>query len=177
MKQFRKHLIHWLFEKTMLIYCKFKKKQAWNISVKQLMKMPTNTFGYRLGIFLHAQGFELIPKVERHDAYHLITGFNTTVEDEIALQYACYGNGKRTPYLWGVLLLGTLLLPDYWSYYLKAYSFGKNSHSFHHFDYKKVLPLDFQLFHDALFSEKEIKSLEEFRQRILQKEKTKLTYI
>lgn len=152
MKTNRKKIITWLFNWTMLVYCKFKKKEAWNISTKTLLEMKASTFGHQLGKLLHDAGFELIPKVERHDAYHLLTGFDTSVEDEIALQYCCYGNGKRTPYLFGVLFLGTLILPDYLPYYLKAYRYGKQANSFHHFDYKKILPLEFDDFQETIFT-------------------------
>lgn len=147
----RKKLITWLFNWTMLIYCKFKKKEAWDITTAQLLEMPSNCFGFHLGQLLHNNDFELIPKVERHDAYHLVTGYSTSVADEIALQYCCFGNGKRTPYLLGVLLIGTILLPDYMSTYLKAFQTGKAANSFHHFDYKKVLPVDFENFRSAIF--------------------------
>lgn len=153
MKKYRKLFITWLFKWTMVIYCKFKKKEAWNISTSQLLKMKQSTFGYSLGKLLHSNGFELIPKVERHDAYHLLTGFGTTVEDEIALQYCCFGNGKRTPYLYGVLFLGTLILPDYLPYYIIAYKYGKQANSFHHFDFEKVLPLDFIDFQQTIFTD------------------------
>ncbi|GAB5401377.1 MAG: hypothetical protein Aureis2KO_29620 [Aureisphaera sp.] len=163
MKPLRKQLINWLFEKSMVLYCQFKKKEPWGLSSEDLLCLPTHTFGYRLGMFLSTNGFELIPKVERHDAYHLLCGYGTTVEDEIALQYACFGNGKRTPYLYGVLILGTILLPDYFTYYLKSYRFGKSANSFHHFDFKKVLPLDFNEFRKALFPEKAINEMRSYR--------------
>ncbi|WP_271855454.1 hypothetical protein [Patiriisocius marinus] len=148
----RKKFITWLFKWTMVVYCKFKKKEAWNISTAALLEMKKHTFGYKLGALLHKNGFELIPKVERHDAYHLLTGFGTTVEEEIALQYCCYGNGKRTPYLYGVLLIGTLILPEYFPFYMKAYRYGKNANDFHHFDFKQILKLDFKSFQDTIFT-------------------------
>lgn len=160
MKAKRKQLISWLFHKSEQLYRRFKKKQPWGITTEDLLGMPVNSYGYRLGCFLRANGFQLIPKVERHDAYHVLTGFGTCQEDEIALQYLCFGNGKRTPYLFAVLLLGTLILPDYFAYYRKAYYFGKNSHSFHHFDFKTVLPLDYQLFRSTIFSEETIEALQ-----------------
>lgn len=135
----------------MNIYCKFKRKKPWKISTEMLLAMPHNSFGYQLGMLLNEQGFQLIPKVERHDAYHLLTGYSTAVEDEIALQYCCLGNGKRTPYLFGVILIGTFLLPDYLPYYIQSYQFGKQANAFHHFDFKKILPLDFEDFKHIIF--------------------------
>ncbi|MDT0556737.1 hypothetical protein [Patiriisocius hiemis] len=152
----RKKIINWLFEKSQVFYTKnFKKnKTPWNLTVKQLCGYPKTTFGYKLGLFLKQNGFELLPKVERHDAYHVLTGFGTKVEDEIALQYLCYGNGKRSKYLFGVLFLGTVLLPEYFQYYKKAYTLGKQSNTFHHFDFKLLLLLHYQNFKDTIFSKK-----------------------
>ena len=156
MKKQRKKIINWLFNWTMILYCRFKQKQPWNITTAQLVAMPANSFGHHLGILLQTNGFELIPKVERHDAYHLLTGYSTSVEDEIALQYCCFGNGKRTPYLLGVLAVGTLLLPEYVPKYIRAYYYGKSCNCFHHFDFKKVLPLDFEDFKQAIFTKTQL---------------------
>ncbi len=148
----RKKLISWLFDWTMILYCKFKRKVAWGITTTQLLDMPSYSLGFHLGQLLHKNKFELIPKVERHDIYHLVTGYGTTVEEEIALQYCCFGNGKRTLYLYGVLLIGTFLLPDYISDYIKAYQLGRNANSFHHFDYKELLSVNYENFRNAIFA-------------------------
>jgi ubiquinone biosynthesis protein Coq4 len=161
MKNKRKQLITWLFLTSERLYRRFKKKQPWGLTDVDLLNMPANTYGYQLGCFLHANGFQLIPKVERHDAYHVLTGFGPSQEDEIALQYLCFGNGKRTPYLFAVLVLGTLILPDYFRYYRKAFRLGKQAHSFHHFDFKKILPLDFNFFRSTIFSEESLRTLEQ----------------
>ncbi len=154
MRKQRKHLINLLFEKTRVLYCKFKKKTPWGISTKELLSMPSSSYGYQLGTFLHERGFQLIPKVERHDAYHVLTGFNTNVEDEIVLQYLCFGNGKRSPYLLGVLLLGTLILSEYLAYYRESFIIGKNANPSHHFDFKTIPHI---LSSEALFfSEKQL---------------------
>lgn len=152
MRYIREKIIIWLFEHTQKGYCKFKKKTPWNLTKEALLRYPSNTFGYHLGNLLDAHNFELIPKVERHDAYHLITGFSTSVKDEIALQYCCFGNGKRTPYLVAVLLLGTLLLPEHFLYYIKSYHYGKRANPFHQYDFKKLLHIDFETFRSMIFT-------------------------
>ncbi|MDC8004446.1 hypothetical protein POV27_10320 [Aureisphaera galaxeae] len=163
MKSLRKQLINWLFEKSMVLYCRFKKKQPWGLTSADMLNMPPNTFGHRLGQFLSSNGFEPIPKVERHDAYHVLCGYSTAVEDEIALQYVCFGNGKRTPYLFGVLLLGTFILPDYLPYYLKSYRFGKQAATFHPYDFKKILRLDFNEFRSAIFTDRLLTEMYDYR--------------
>lgn len=152
----RKKLIHWLFKHSQRIYTRFKKKKAWGITNKDLLKYPKDTFGFHLGNFLQKNGFELLPKVERHDAYHLLTGYGTKVEDEIALQYLCFGNGKRSPYLIGVIIVGTFILPDYIKYYIKSYQLGKNCNQFYHFNYKNLLNYSLLELRETIFNKQQI---------------------
>ena len=121
------------------------------MATADLLNYPKTSFGYHLGEFLNKNNFELIAKVERHDAYHTLCGYGTSVEDEIALQYLCLGNGKRSPYMFGAIILGTLLLPDYFNYYHRSFKIGRNAKAFHHFDFKEVLPLNFKDFRKAIF--------------------------
>lgn len=138
----RKRFIIWLFEKSQRIYTAFfKNNKPWGIYKVDLLEFPQGSLGKHLGHFLDENTFEIIPKVERHDVYHVLTGYGTQVEDEIALQYLCYGNGKRSLYLYCVITIGTLILPDYLSYYLKSYEIGKNANAFHHYDFKKLLKI------------------------------------
>lgn len=156
MKRYRKKLVAFLFEVTQGIYTKyFKKNTAWHLSKKDLLKYAKSSFGYRLGLFLDQNGFDLIPKAERHDAYHVITGYTSNEEDEIALQYLCFGNGKRSLYLFGVVIIGSLILPDYWRYYLKSYYLGKNLNRFYDLDYKGLLNTDFKTLKTSIFNKKQ----------------------
>lgn len=140
MKKHRKLFISWLFRYSQKLYTNwFKQHDGWQTNGVKLLKYSKGSLGQELGLFLQKNGFQLIPKVERHDAYHVLTGYGTKVEDEIALQYLCYGNGKKSPYLLGAIILGTLILPDYLSYYLESYQKGCNANPFHHYNYEKLL--------------------------------------
>ena len=108
-----------------------KSSPEWGIRRKDLLQYDSTTLGYQLGSFLEEHQFELIPKVEQHDIYHVLTGYGISVEDEIALQYLCCGNGKRSLYLLGAILIGTLVLPEYIPHYLRAYSKGKRLRPFY----------------------------------------------
>jgi ubiquinone biosynthesis protein Coq4 len=156
----RKQLIIWLFEHSQHIYTSlFKNHESWNISKADLLKYPQPSFGRHLGEFLDKNNFELIPKVERHDCYHVLCGFSTKVEDEIALQCLCYGNGKRSPYLYGAIILGIAILPDYYQYYYKSYKTGKRANPFHHFNYRKLLHVSIKDFRAAIFSKSQLYNL------------------
>lgn len=152
----RKKFIYWLFEHSQRMYIKFKNKQPWGITSQELLTYSKDTFGYHLGKLLQVNNFELLPKVERHDCYHLLTGYGTSVEDEVALQYVCFGNGKRSPYLLGVLLIGTIILPEYYKYYIKSYKLGKNCNKFHQFKYENLLHFSFQEIREAIFNTQQI---------------------
>ena len=153
LKQQRKQLIIFLFEISQKLYTSiFKSHQPWGITVKDLLAYPKLSFGYHLGQFLSRNDFELIPKVERHDCYHVLTGYGTKVEDEVALQWLCYGNGKRSLYLYGSMLLGTVILPDYYKYYLDSYHIGKQANTFHYLNYQKLLKVNFEDFRMMIFS-------------------------
>ena len=159
--KFKKQIINWLFIISQKVYTQlFKKNQAWNISKKDLLQLPKDSFGYHLGSFLQKNGFELIPKVERHDAYHVLTGYNTNVEDEIALQWLCFGNGKRSKYMFGVIILGTIILPDYYKYYRKSYQKGKQANAFHHLDFSKLLNTPIYHLRRCFFSPQTIKNIQ-----------------
>ncbi len=156
----RKIFIQWLFEKSESVYTKyFKKNEPWNIKKSDLIIYPKHSFGYHLGQFLENNDFDLIPKVERHDAYHVLTGYSTRVEDEIAQQYLCFGNGKRSLYLFGVIILGTIILPDYLNHYLRSYQIGKASNTFHNLDFRHLLNASYADVRSCIFSKSQIHAL------------------
>ena len=159
----RKQFIEWLFNKSQKIYTNmFKKHKSWGILKADLLTYPEGSFGKALGLFLDKNNFELIAKVERHDAYHTLTGYGTKVEDEIALQCLCFGNGKRSLYLYGAIVLGIIILPDYYKYYYNSYSIGKHANSFHHYDYKKLLHINIKDFRESIFSKTQLNTLTYF---------------
>ncbi len=157
----REKIILWLFDNTQKIYLKFKNREPWNISTEDLFLYKENSLGYNLGVFLKRNGFQLLPKVERHDVFHVITGIGTKVKDEIALQYLCFGNGKRGAYLYLAILAGIILFPEYISYYFKSYKLGKNSAIFHHFNFKKLLKIDVKKLRTMIFSTQQLEQLHE----------------
>ncbi|GAA4292496.1 Coq4 family protein [Aestuariibaculum suncheonense] len=154
----RKNLIEWLFNISQKVYTNmFKHHKPWGITKQDLLTYPDESIGNHLGLFLEKNNFELIAKVERHDAYHTITGYGTHVEDEIALQCLCFGNGKRSIYLYGAMILGIIILPDYFPYYYKSYKLGRTANPFHHYDYKKLLHVNIHDFREVIFSKSYLK--------------------
>lgn len=137
----REKICAWLFEVTKKPYAVlFKsKREGWGISSSSLLRLPQNTLGYRVGLFLTKNQIDLIPKLEAHDFYHVITGMTTSVKDEIGMQYLLLGNGKRGPYLFSTVGIGTMLLPEYTKYFIQCYRRGKCFEPIYQLNLKKEL--------------------------------------
>lgn len=131
----RERLCVLLFECSKIPYAKhFKSTASWGLNSTQLLTYPSDSLGHTIGSFLKRNKFEMIPKLERHDAYHVITGYETSVKGEIELQYFLTGNGKRSLYQLASMALGTLLLPENYHSYLQAFHRGKTAYPIYTID-------------------------------------------
>jgi len=106
-------------------------RRPWGLTAAQLADFPPATLGHALGHHLLANGFELMPRLESHDVWHLLTGIGTDVVSEVALQFLLLGNGKRSLYLLGVVALGGLLFPEAWARFARACRRGQALRPFH----------------------------------------------
>lgn len=131
----------------------FKKNEPWNITRTELCHFPIQSLGYALGQFLITNDFHLIPKLERHDAYHVITNYGTTVEEEIALQFFFLGNGKTSLYLFAVITIGFMLLPEYYKNYYTAYLHGKSCNDLYKWSIKALLNTPLHKIQSNLFEQ------------------------
>ncbi|MBQ0152087.1 MAG: hypothetical protein KBS61_04265 [Chryseobacterium sp.] len=152
MKKLRVQFILFMYENSQKQYRKYfkKKKRQWQFSEAQLLNFQNDSLGKVLGDFYQKHGFRMIPKMENHDVYHLITDFSTNIQDEIAMQYLLFGNGKKTAYLLGTMLLGTLVFPEYYKMYYEAYYKGKAMKTFHHLNFEELLWQNFYHLKDFL---------------------------
>lgn len=129
-----------LYEWSKVPYQKFiKKNEPWSVGLPDLMQYPNTSLGFHLAAFLLTHNFEIQPKLEDHDVFHVLTGIGTTVPEEISMQYYLWGNGKRSLYQYAVIALGSLLFPDHIKLFLRAYRRGKSALVFHHLDFLKLL--------------------------------------
>lgn len=131
----------WLYDWSQVIYTNvFKRnKKAWGISKTELLLFPEGTLGKTLGEFYQTKGFEVMPKLENHDVFHVITETETEIQDEIAMQYLLFGNGKRSLYMFSMMIIGTTVYPEFIHYYLKSYRKGKRLTTFHSTEFKELL--------------------------------------
>lgn len=117
----------------------FKKNEPWGIGKKELLHHKLDTLGFHLGCFLIKYHFEIQPKLEEHDVIHVLTNTGVSVPEEIGMQYFLFGNGKRSLYLYLVVVTGTIFYPFQFQYFINQYRKGKKAHRFHHFDFSKML--------------------------------------
>lgn len=145
------YLIEKLYEYTKIPYQKyFKKNEPWNIDKKQLFDFPEDSLGYGLGNFLHQHHFDIQEKLEDHDIIHVLTNTGISVYEEIGMQYYLLGNGKRSLYLFLVILTGTPFYPKRIQYFLEQYKKGKKAHPFYYLDFLKCFQCQFNLFSKLL---------------------------
>ncbi|WP_125719749.1 hypothetical protein [Flavobacterium ustbae] len=136
----RDYLIEKLYECSKKPYQKyFKKNEPWNIDKTLLMDYPEESLGFGLGIFLYKNHFDLQEKLEDHDIIHVLTNTGITVYEEIGMQYYLLGNGKKSLYLFMVILTGTIFYPKRMPYFIQQFKRGKQAHSFHYLDFSKML--------------------------------------
>ena len=127
----------------------FKKNQPWNISQQEFLQYPQETLGFHLGCFLLKHDFAIQPKLEDHDVIHVLTNTGISVLEEIGMQYYLYGNGKRSLYLYMVMLTGTLFYPSKIKYFKNQYLRGQDALQFHYLDYSKMLLVPVKTIQDA----------------------------
>ena len=133
-------LIEKLYEWSKKPYQRFfKNKIAWKIDKQELFTYSEETLGYHLGLFLQNNNFDIQPKLEDHDIIHVLTNTGISVQEEIGMQYYLLGNGKKSLYLFLVIIVGTLFYPTYVDYFLNEFRKGKAAYCFHYLNFSKML--------------------------------------
>mgnify|MGYP000318388370 CR=1 FL=1 len=79
------------------------------------------------------------PKFEKHDIYHVLTAYPTSVIGEICLSLFNVGSGKKSIYTGGVAILGALLLIEEHKTFLEAYRKGKRSRNYTAWKFEHLL--------------------------------------
>ena len=114
-------------------------KKAWGIKKEDFLLYPKGSLGFELGVFYQSKGFDVMPKLENHDVFHVISGIGTEIRDEIAMQYLLFGNGKSSLYLLAMLFIGTFVFPEHFRLYRQSYLQGKQMARFFDLEFKDHL--------------------------------------
>lgn len=140
----RAYILEQVFYATSGIYRKWKGRPAWGISTKELLAYPDGTLGKDMGEFLLREGLEPLSQSERHDVFHVLTGYSTSIAEEVELQYFLWGNRKKSLYLKSVLLAGLLFYPDRLKNFKIAFQRGRAARPFFDLDFKSMLTISTQ---------------------------------
>lgn len=126
---------------TKPIYARLFKRhiRGWVYNRVDLLRMPVDSLGFRLGEFLTKHQFDLIPKMEDHDVLHVLMDYKITVEDEVKMQFFLIGNKKKSLYAFVAAIAGCLLIPEYYKDYIGEYRKGKKCHNISNWDFQYLL--------------------------------------
>ncbi len=80
-EKLRTKFIIFMYENSQKQYRRYfkKKKRQWQFNEEQLLSFKQDSLGRTLGEFYKKHGFRMIPKMENHDVYHLITDCSTNI--------------------------------------------------------------------------------------------------
>jgi hypothetical protein len=122
----RQLLLTGLFNLSHGIYARMAKSDQapWDETTESLLARPPGSLGRALGEHLRDGGFALLPRLEDHDVFHVVLGIGTSAEEEVELQWVLAGNGKRSLYCLGVLLMGSLVFPERLGRFLECWRRG-----------------------------------------------------
>lgn len=139
------YIVEKMYECSRKPYQKYiKKSTPWEIDKEKLLQYPKDSLGFELGHFLDKNHFDIQPKLEDHDIIHVLTNTGISVADEIGMQYYLLGNGKRSLYLFMVILSGTPFYLRHINYFFQQYKRGKEALPFHYLDFSKMLLIPVQ---------------------------------
>jgi len=140
-KPWRDQLLIELVERSKPIYAKLFKRHrpAWLQSRDSLLRFPADTLGHALGQFLQREGLDLLHQFESHDVFHVLLDYQTTVIDEVRMQFFLLGNGKRSIYALISAGIGWLGVPEARLLYRQAFQRGCSYCPIHRWKFEHLL--------------------------------------
>lgn len=117
-------------------------KKPWGENRETLKKYPTGSVGNMMSDFLFQNDIDLEPKMENHDLFHVVLGYNTTLPEEAALHFFLIGNGKGSRYPFIAAFVGFIFFPEFYDLYIDAYHRGRHTKPFVHWNVKDFLSAD-----------------------------------
>ncbi|MCB0697080.1 MAG: hypothetical protein KDC07_06930 [Chitinophagaceae bacterium] len=148
----RERILLFLLGQVIPVHAKlYGRRQPWGLRMENLEQYPEDTLGNELGRFLRAEELQPVPKVERHDAFHILMDFSTHIYDEAAMQFFLIGNGKISPFTLGTAIFAGLMLPDQWKNFRLQYKRGQKTRCIANWDFKELLGFEFTDVKKAIF--------------------------
>lgn len=144
-----KRLVSW----TQPLYAPLKRWQSpgWKTSFEDLVHYPPDSLGFRLWCLLTSHDLALMPPFEDHDIFHLVFGYDLTVQDEARMQFCLLGSGKRSLYVIGACLIALGFFPEKWTSYRQAYQRGQQAENCANWPWESLLRLPLKTVQQWIF--------------------------
>lgn len=162
---FRERALLWLLGNVIPIHAKvYSRRPVWGLTREDMLKYPAGTLGHELGLFLTHESLQPVDRVERHDAFHILLDFSTSLQDEAAMQFFLVGNGKISPFTLATAAFTVLVMPDKWSIFIQEFRRGRKALSIANWDFLQLLNEPFAevkaaIFHQSVQNERLLRKI------------------
>ncbi len=130
-----------LYQLSTPVYRQFikSKRPKWEISLAEMQTYPQETLGFQYVAFLKKNNFEAMENFENHDVFHLILNYGTDIQGESSMQFFLLGNGKRSFYMFALIICSIFFFPENIPAFYRAYQRGKSTDRCYDWDFEKLL--------------------------------------
>jgi hypothetical protein len=137
---FRERALLWLLGNVIPVHAKvYSRRPIWGMVREDMLRYPAGTLGHELGLFLARESLQPVDRVERHDAFHILLDFSTSLEDEAAMQFFLVGNGKISPFTLATAAFTALVMPDKWGLFIREFRRGRTALCIADWDFLQLL--------------------------------------
>ena len=113
-------------------------------SMEQLQQMPEGTLGKDLHHFLKVNKLDILPLLHAHDVKHILLGYDTSLEDEVCLQFFDLGNRFYTLQAIVSSAAFIVILPESWAKFKEAFKRGRAAKPIGRLHFEKMLHISTQ---------------------------------
>lgn len=128
-----------------------KDRKQWETTKQDLKNMPSGSLGNDVYLFINEHEFELIPKAEFHDVYHVLLGYGTSIKHESMIQCLLVGNGRSTLPSLACTMVSVMFFPEHWGSFKNAYLIGREANVFHNWSFEELLLQSTSSLRDQIF--------------------------
>lgn len=119
----------------------FRKKNLFIYSMEDLEQFPDGSLGKDLVNQLKANDFTLLKNYERHDCKHIILGYPMDELGEASMQFYFLGTRHYSVPVMLTVTVCTIIMPDYWSHFYKAFQRGKKGRKLNNLNFNELVHL------------------------------------
>ncbi|MBH8559042.1 hypothetical protein [Hymenobacter negativus] len=151
---FRERALLWLLDNVVTVHAMvYRRRPVWGLLREDMLRYPTGTLGHELGRFLTQESLQPVDRIERHDAFHILLDFSTSLDDEAAMQFFLVANGKISPFTLATAAFTMLVMPDKWGLFIQAFRRGRRARSIANWDFLSLLDEPFADVKAAIFQQ------------------------